>query len=215
MGKKGQVWLYLGLILVVVFLAIQTIADVKSEYKKDKKETSEIASSESQDAGISEEEWLAHFNKSIEELRVMYPDGKFWNHMDVGEESAESAGYTEIPCNHNENYNDYCNAYIGKSNDAYPYAVAGRQSVGFASMISDYIFGEEADAYSFTEFENVRVGDQARIDSDTHTVFIIEKTDEYIIVAEVNADGTCEINWDRKIEAGALKDALYISRYEK
>ncbi|MBE5940133.1 MAG: hypothetical protein E7266_07025 [Lachnospiraceae bacterium] len=218
MDKKK---IFYGIIAVVVaFIAIQTIIDINKEKNGETESVSEDShgssngqiSSVSPDTDVKE----AEIKSKIEELRELYPDGRFWNHMDIDEdEYDENKNYvTDKACNHTKNSTKYCNTYKGKSSDAYPYAVAGRQSVGFASMLSDYVFGTEVEAYSFSDYEKLRIGDQARVDGDTQTVFVIDKTDDYIEVVEVNNNGTnCRISWGRRITKAELADAFYISRY--
>ena len=75
------------------------------------------------------------------------------------------------------------------------------------------IFGSDAAAERFYNYDSLRVGDQARIQGDSHTVFILEKTDDYVIVAECNADyETCMISWGRKIMREDLQ-GYYITRW--
>ena len=101
---------------------------------------------------------------------------------------------------HNEYGERYCNAYYGKSDDVYPYEATSVQCRGFASLLSDLVFGEDAPVRVFENYDELRIGDQARIDGDYHSVFIIDKTDEYVIVAECNEDlKSCKISWGRKI----------------
>lgn len=226
--KDRFIILYLGIIIIVLVLVLQTITDIKkiknqNEIKTDGNNLinsgNNINNSDDSDAfkETGEEQWLAFFNNKINELKEKYPDGMYFNHMGMDEDEIEGLNIitcTDIACNHSKNSTKYCDIYNGKSSDAYPYSVAGRQSVGFASMLSDMIFGEDAHAYEITDYDNVRIGDQARIDGDTQTVFIIEKTDEYIIVSEVNENGqNCLISWGRKIMKKDLKGAFYISRY--
>ena len=81
-------------------------------------------------------------------------------------------------------------------------------------MLSDRIFGKDAPAKVFYNYDDIRLGDQARINNNSHTVFIIEKTDDYVIVAECNADyKTCIINWGRKIYRKNL-NGFYITRWQ-
>ncbi len=99
------------------------------------------------------------------------------------------------------------------SDDAYVYKDTSTQCWGFASYLSDYIFGSDAAAERFYNYDSLRVGDQARIQGDSHTVFILEKTDDYVIVAECNADyETCMISWGRKIMREDLQ-GYYITRW--
>lgn len=163
------------------------------------------------------ENWIGNFNKKIIALQKIFPSGKYWNHMGQEatnpEETNNIYSVTDIACNHYENGEMYCNAHYGKSDEFYPYKATCSQCRGFASMLSDIIFGKDAPVRYFENYDELRIGDQARIDEDFHTVFIIDKTDAYVIVAECNSDlQTCKINWGRKI----LKENMsgwYISRW--
>ena len=150
------------------------------------------------------EGWLNSFNEKIIELQKVFPNDMYWNHMN-GEptnpgETNNVYSVTDVPCNHYLNGEFYCNAYYGKSDEVYPYPSTSVQCRGFASLLSDTIFGEDAPVYVFEDYNKLRIGDQARIDGDYHSVFIIDKTDEYVIVAECNEDlESCKISWGRKI----------------
>lgn len=148
--------------------------------------------------------WVEDFNEKIIELQKIFPTGTYWNHMGNNPmnpgETNSIYSVTDMPCNHNFYGEWYCNAYYGKSDEVYPYESTSVQCRGFASMLSDMIFGEDADVYVFEDYDKLRIGDQARIDGDFHSVFIIDKTDDYVIVAECNSDlQTCQIQWGRKI----------------
>jgi len=157
------------------------------------------------------EGWLDEFNEKITELQKEFPNGMYWNHMGSNE---DTNGVTNIPCDHNINFEKYCNSYHGNSDDAYDIKMSCVQCLGFASMLSDRIFGTDAPAIKFYNYDEIRVGDQARINGDTHTVFIIDKTDEYVVVAECNADYvTCKISWGRKIPREELI-GFYITRWD-
>ena len=156
----------------------------------------------------NKDEWVNEFNKKIEILKREFPDGYYWNH--VGS-STIGTSVTRTPCNNKANGLRDCNQYKGKSVGAY-----GRsnfvQCAGFASMLSDRIFGKDAEIKIFYDYDEIRIGDQARINNNTHTVFIIDKTDEYVVVAECNADFiTCKISWGRKIPRSKM-DGFYFTR---
>ena len=163
------------------------------------------------------ENWVNEFNKKIIVLQNIFQSGKYWNHMGQDatnpEETNNIFSVTDIPCNHYQNGEAYCNAHYGKSDEIYPYKATCSQCRGFASLLSDLIFGEDAPVRYFEDYDELRIGDQARIDGDYHSVFIIDKTDDYVIVAECNSDlQTCQINWGRKI----LRENMagwYISRW--
>ena len=150
----------------------------------------------------------ATFDERIKMLKKLYPDGKYWN--------GDNLGVTESPCHNNHRY-DRCNFYYSTTSLLFPKSDFGWQCAGFASMLSDYCFGKDTAAYNVYDYDEVRVGDQFRFTGSefSHSAFIIEKTDEYVVVAECNADcETCRINWGRKITREELekKKAWYISR---
>ena len=145
-------------------------------------------------------------NAIFEELKKEYPAGSYWNHMGV----ARNGSVTKIPCDHMKNELN-CNSYDGKSTIVNGFGT-GRQCAGFASMLSDRIFGKDAPAEMFYDYNEVCVGDQVRMYQDSHTALIIGKTDEYIVVAECNADYlTCKIDWGRKVPRSDL-DGYFIKR---
>lgn len=151
---------------------------------------------------------VAELNQKVQELQKEFPKGYYWNHAG----NAKNGSVTKTPCNHKEG-KCYCNVYDSKSTRACGFKV-GRQCAGFASMLSDRVFGKDAPVRIFYNYDDIRVGDQARINNNSHTVFIIEKTDDYVVVAECNADyKTCVINWGRKIPRSGLK-GFYLTRWE-
>lgn len=155
------------------------------------------------------EGFIEEFNSKIIDLQKEFPKGYYWNHMGS---AVNSNSITKTPCNNWVNGTKYCNEYQGKSTIVCGFKI-GRQCAGFASMLSDRIFGKDANARIFYNYDDLKIGDQARIDNNFHTVFIIDKTDEYVIVAECNSDyKTCEINWGRKIYRNQLKGYYIIRR---
>ena len=144
--------------------------------------------------------------KIFDDLKAEYPEGAYWNHMG----GAKNGSITKIPCDHTKNEIN-CNTYEGKSTIVNNFGI-GRQCAGFASMLSDRIFGKDAEATMFYDYDEVCIGDQVRMYDDSHTALIIDKTDEYIVVAECNADYlTCRINWGRKVPRSEL-DGYFIKR---
>lgn len=151
--------------------------------------------------------WIENFNKQIAQLQQEFPKGSYWNCA-----NGNTTGVTSIPCNHKANIY-YCREYNGNSTRKYGITSAW-QCAAFASMLSDRVFGTEANARIFYNYDEIRIGDQARINNGTHTVFIIDKTDDYVIVAECNADyKTCVINWGRRISRNNLA-GFYVTRWD-
>ncbi len=145
---------------------------------------------------------------AIEELKGLYPDGMYWN----------NGGISENPCHNNGGY-DKCNYYEGVTSLLRDKTGYGYQCFGFASMLSDYIFGKNTAIYPHYNYDDLRIGDHVRLDDYNpycHSMIVIEKTDEYIIVAECNADyQTCRIDWGRKIMRERLEEdpnTIYYSR---
>lgn len=158
--------------------------------------------------------------RRLAELQAEFPSGKYWNHMGIElEPGADSSRYvTDIPCDHDVYGELYCNVYNGQTLELFPQYDYLCQCLGFASMISDDIFGADAPVYLFYDYDQLQVGDQIRYDEYEHSMIVISKTDEYVTVAEVNADyQDCLIEWGRKITRQELAelswDSEYISRY--
>ncbi len=167
-----------------------------------------------QNASAYPDGWIDKFNETIIELQKQFLNGAYWNHM--GYDSATNDNYkivTNIPCNHSVNGERYCNSYTGKADDGYPYHDKSIECLGFANMLSDMVFGKDADVRIYYDYDEIKIGDLARINNNMHTVFIIDKTDDYIVVAECNADyRTCRINWGRKISRDKVI-GWFISRW--
>lgn len=155
--------------------------------------------------------WLEQFNEKILELQVQFPKGTYWNHTSF----AAVCGVTNTPCDHSLEFEEktiWCNTYSGITKTAFPQYDRVYQCLAFASMLSDSVFGIDAPLIRFSDYDRLQIGDQARINGNSHSVFILDKTDEYVIVAECNADyQTCVINWGRKIPRSAM-NGFYLTR---
>lgn len=140
----------------------------------------------------------------IKKLQKKYPDGKYWNH--VGKSKYDYTTITNKPCKH-KTYDDLstCNHY------ACPDNITGYQCYGFAWLMSDLIFGQDAKIKNHYSFKKAKIGDVIR--HDGHSVIITEKYDDYIVVGECNYGNTCIIKWGRVISKNALSGAKYSTRY--
>lgn len=156
---------------------------------------------------------------ALDDLREKLPDGKYWNHIGTelawGEESPFIV--TDTPCNNNQNGTLYCNFYNGTSVAYFSYDKLC-QCLGFASLLSDEVFGESAPVHIYYDPKLLRVGDHIRLREYEHSMTVTEITDEYITVAEVNANyNDCKISWSTQLSMDELHDiewdAEYISRY--
>lgn len=157
----------------------------------------------------------------IQELREQFPAGRYWNHRGVevapGQETWQIT--TDQPCNHAPSKKEsWENEYYGVTSDLLLDGKAGIQCFGFASMLSDQIFGVDAPIRIFHDFDSLRVGDQIRLTVLGHSMVVIEKGKDYIAVAEANADyRTCKIAWGHVIRKSTLEgygdNILYMTRY--
>ena len=157
----------------------------------------------------------------LKALQIEFPGGKYWNHMgteiEFGEETPFSV--TDTPCEHSVYGEAYCNVYNGKTLALFPEYGYLCQCLGFAGLLSDQVFGERAPVYFFYDYDQLRPGDQIRLNEYEHSMIVVQKTDEFVTVAEVNEDyEDCLISWDRQISRYELEyelswDLEYISRY--
>lgn len=163
--------------------------------------------------------FLETAEEKLASLKEQLPEGKYWNHMDqdlpYGEETPFSV--TDIPCEHSIYGESYCNFYNGATETFFPYDTLC-QCLGFASFLSDQLFGTEAPLHLFYDYSLLRVGDHIRLGEYEHSMTVIEKTEEYIVVGEVNEDyEDCLISWSRQLTYYELEelswDSEYISRY--
>ena len=146
---------------------------------------------------------ITPLQKKIFALKNKYPDGYYWN---AHKKSKKYPAVSEIPCSdHESGRYEYC---IG-------------QCAGFASLLSDEVFGEDAPKYVFTDKKKIKIGDYLRC-LPGHSVFVIDRVekgevigydtwddenvkawDTVLTVAECNWDWHCGISWGREI---ALSD---------
>ena len=89
----------------------------------------------------------------------------------------------------------------------------GYGCAGFAFILSDAAFGDlPARMVSDFTYDDVRVGDILRINNDTHSVIVLEKHSDHVVIAEGNYNSS--IHWGRKLDRTAVEQADYIlTRY--
>lgn len=162
---------------------------------------------------ITEEEAAA----TLESLRDIFPDGSYWNHM--GLEEWDEFTVTDIPCDHDLYWDAYCNSYIGGIQELFPQFEPMEQCLGFAALLSDLVFGEDAPVSTFTDYTQLRVGDHIRLELTEHSMTVLTVAEEGITVVECNRDYEhCRISWDRFLSWEELAAYSYemecITRYE-
>lgn len=89
----------------------------------------------------------------------------------------------------------------------------GYGCAGFAFILSDAAFGElPARMVSDFTYADIRVGDILRINNDTHSVIVLEKHSDHVVIAEGNYNRS--IHWGRKLDRTSVEQANYIlTRY--
>lgn len=153
------------------------------------------------------------FNTRITELKVKFPDGKYWNH--VGSTKDNSDGYTDSPCTlHKASGVSHvygtggctCNHFAGGGH------VSATQCMGFANKLGYDVFGVTTwttyNSPNNTQIANIQVGDIVRIDG-SHSVFVIAKNGNTIMVAEANYPNGCQIKWGRIINLTTVTVSYY------
>lgn len=90
----------------------------------------------------------------------------------------------------------------------------GYGCAAFAFILSDAAFGD-LPSRMHTNFDDIRVGDIIRINSDTHSVVALEIYDTYVVVAEGNYNSS--IHWGRQISLDEIRQTgTYVTtRYPK
>lgn len=127
-------------------------------------------------------------------------------------------GYTE-----GAEWTDYV-PYSGKGDDVYRWnggTIGGSNivavgCVAFAFTLSDAAFGRlpaRMYANGAFKFEDIKVGDILRMNTDTHTVIVLKVSDTGVVVAEGNNSG--KVHWGRAIDKDTVMNntSHYITRY--
>ena len=133
--------------------------------------------------------------EKINTLRDKYPDGYYWNAYEPSEKYPD---VTETPCS------DHASG---------GYSMCIGQCWGFANLISNEVFGEDAPYTTGVTAETMKIGDHIR--TSHHSVIIIDlirkgdvtgydyynnknitATKDKVIVVHCNWYGTCSIMWD-------------------
>lgn len=164
--------------------------------------------------------------EKIEILRERFPDKMYWNHsgIDISGLSQEEAAliYTDIPCEHSNYGYDNCHFYNSTTMYWFGYSY-NMECLGFASFVSDFLFGVESEIREYWSFDDVRVGDHIRLDLWDHSFIVTEvgvneEGEDYIKVVECNRNfEDCLIEWDRVLTRSDIYSygdhVTYLTRY--
>lgn len=91
---------------------------------------------------------------------------------------------------------------------------SGQGCAAFALICSDAVFGN-LPVREHTDFDAIRVGDMVRIKHNTHTVVVLEKHSNSIVVTEGNYNRS--IHWGRKLNRSQVVDEEFfvLTRYPR
>ncbi len=155
------------------------------------------------------------FKAKVTELQTKFPHGKYWNK--VGMTTDNSDGYTEKACTLHKTtgvdcvYNTggcTCNHFTGGGGH-----LMATQCMGFANKLAYDVFGEttwtQITSPTATQIADIRVGDIVRLNYNGHSVFVIARAGNNIMVGEANYDGYCQISWGRIIDLSTANITYY------
>ncbi len=133
-------------------------------------------------------------------LEQQLPQGQYWNHADQdlpwGLETPFSI--TDTPCEHSLYDQLYCNLYESPAQGLFPEYDYLCQCLGFACLLSDQLFGQEAPYFFLEDYDGLRVGDHVRLWEYEHSLVVRAVDEDGVTFAEVNPDyEDCQISWDR------------------
>ena len=160
----------------------------------------------------------------LDQLAFYFEAGCYWNHYGIDVSSMsdleQAMCVTDSACAHSENGYDFCNIYNGAMSEAFPEYDYETQCLGYASLISDLLFGTDAPVTEFYDFDDLRIGDHIRLVQNEHSMIVtdIDWSTDTITVTEVNADyENCQISWGRTITRDELYsmegEATFYTRY--
>ncbi len=107
--------------------------------------------------------------KKLLKLKKKYPEGKYWTNSNTYRWHA--LGYSLIACG----------------------------CVSLACRLSDAVFGKKKKAKEIKSpsYKKVKIGDILRLNGDTHSAIVIDKTSSYLTIAEGNYNSS--VHWGRKL----------------
>ena len=154
-------------------------------------------------------EEIAGINASLEALKQLFPDGSYWNSREtdsVNEVDEKCLMISDTACNHDRDWDKYCNSYESRLADFFPFGKSNMQCLGFVNMLSDILYGKDAEVTEFNDYDSLCVGDTVRLVYYDHSVLIVEKTDEYVKVVECNSNlKNDKIVWGRQLTRYTLR----------
>ncbi len=158
-------------------------------------------------------------------LQRLMPEGTYWNHRGTSYRTYNQDRFvhnlrsTTTPCYHSEGH---CSSYYYSGACGCNSFEGSTQCMGFARFICAFLFGSAPNGdghpsgdWVKTTFDDLRPGDYIRYRATPayygHSVVVMEKGEDYIVIAECNRDRHCGISWDRVLTKEVLEDCYVIN----
>lgn len=141
---------------------------------------------------------------TMDELRQMFPAGKYWNHAGMSGNNAE--GWTNTPCNHKVTTST-CNHYVRPNGQSW-----SSQCMGYAQELAYLYYGSDPINQPLRTDKDVvdilMPGDVVRYLNNQHSIFITAVNGEDITFSDCNYGNKCIIRWDVHITKSKLKETF-------
>lgn len=141
---------------------------------------------------------------TMDELRQMFPAGKYWNHAGMSGNNAE--GWTNTPCNHNVTTST-CNHYVRPNGQSW-----SSQCMGYAQELAYLYYGSDPINQPLRTDKDVvdilMPGDVVHYLNNRHSIFITAVNGEDITFSDCNYGNKCIIRWDVHITKSKLKETF-------
>lgn len=150
------------------------------------------------------------FNAAVNNLKVKFPAGMYWNHVGSATDNVDS--YTASPCALHKTDGIHiqgtggctCNHFVNEKHGG-----KSTQCMGFAYKLGYDIFGDITWTVRYDNpVANIKIGDIIRI-GGYHSVFVIARNGNIVTVGEANYSGPCQISWGRIIDLTSVAISYY------
>ena len=125
----------------------------------------------------------------LNSFRSVYPEGTYWT---------------------NETQKYMLSVPVYDEKEGKSHYMVGYGCVAFCYRLSDAAFGSLSarSVYNFT-YDDIRVGDILRIDNNQHSVIVLQKFSDHVVLAEGNYRSS--VHWDRTLTRAQVMRANYIT----
>jgi hypothetical protein len=156
---------------------------------------------------------VAAATMSIDELRIKFPAGKYWNH--ANKKGASNAvnnqdGYTSTPCPQHGTVGtaaQTCNGFQPGGQQLSWQCMGYAEKLGYDT--TGYNPRNNANGWytynNVSALDNLKAGDIVRYKTDKHSIFVTSVNGDVVTYTDCNNDGKCIIRWDQKISKSTLR----------